>query len=47
MFALLYALARIATGKDPQMLRILVNAASIKVRYDPAKREVYNLKEVS
>ncbi len=47
MFALLFSIARITTKQDPQMLRILVNAASSKVRYDPAKREVYYVKEVS
>ena len=45
MFALLFALARITTKTDPQMLHIVINAASFKVRYDPAKRDVYRVKE--
>ena len=45
MFVLLFALARITTKNDPQMLQIVINAASLKIRYDPAKRDVYRVKE--
>jgi type IV secretory pathway TrbD component len=38
MFAVLFFAARVATAKDPQLLRILLNAAKFKSRYDPAKR---------
>ena len=46
MFALLYFIARHYTARDPQMLRILINAARFKVRYDAAKREYYDVKVV-
>lgn len=39
MFAVLFVGARLATGKDPQLLRILLNAPKFKSRYDPAKQE--------
>jgi type IV secretory pathway TrbD component len=38
MFVVLFAAARWATANDPQALRILLNSARFKVRYDPAKR---------
>ena len=38
MFIALYLFARWATATDPQILRILLNAAKFKSRYDPAKR---------
>ena len=38
MFVTLFAAARWATAKDPQSLRILLNSARFKPRYDPAKR---------
>jgi len=38
MFAALFILARWATATDPQILRILFNAAKFRLRYDPAKR---------
>ena len=38
MFAALYGFARWATGTDPQILRILLNASKFKRRYDPLKR---------
>ena len=47
MFTVLFSLARITTKRDPQMLRIVINAASFKTRYDPAKRDVYNVKEAA
>lgn len=37
MFAGLVAAARWATKNDPQMLRILLNSARFRPRYDPAK----------
>ena len=37
MFALLYVLARAVSAKDPQLLRILLNSARFRRRYDPAK----------
>jgi hypothetical protein len=40
MFAALFLAARQATRADSQMLRILLNSAQFKFRYDPAKREV-------
>ena len=38
MFAALFLFARWATGTDPQILRILLNASKFKRRYDPLKR---------
>lgn len=38
MFGSLYAVMRLATGRDPQMLRILLSSGQFKNRYDPAKR---------
>ena len=40
MFGVLYTLARTAGSKDPQFLRIVLNSARYRVRYDPAKREI-------
>ncbi len=37
MFLLLYAVARWATCTDPQILRFLLTAATLRRRYDPAK----------
>jgi len=37
MFLLLYVLARCATETDPQILRFLLTAASVRRRYDPMK----------
>jgi type IV secretory pathway TrbD component len=37
MFLLLYFLARWATETDPQILRFLLTAARLRVRYDPMK----------
>lgn len=37
LFAALYGLGLLATWRDPQMLRIVANAARYKPRYDPAK----------
>lgn len=38
MFVVLFLAARLATAKDPQLIRILLNASKFKPRYDPAKR---------
>ena len=40
MFAVLFLSARWATARDPQLLRILLNASRFKPRYDPAKRAI-------
>ena len=40
MFVVLFLAARLATSKDPQLVRILVNASKFKTRYDPAKQVV-------
>jgi type IV secretory pathway TrbD component len=40
MFVVLFVAARLATAKDPQLIRVLLNASKFKSRYDPAKREV-------
>jgi type IV secretory pathway TrbD component len=37
MFLLLYFLARWATQTDPQILKVLLNAANLRKQYDPAK----------
>lgn len=37
MFSALFLLARHSTRKDPQMLRIVLNSARFRCRYDPAK----------
>lgn len=39
MFVTLFLVLRLATARDPQMLRIALNASKFKARYDPAKRE--------
>ena len=44
MFILLYLFARWATVTDPQMLRIVMNSAEFKIRYDPAKRAEFHLR---
>ena len=38
MFTALFLFARWATGADPQILRILLNASKFRRRYDPLKR---------
>ena len=40
MFVVLFVAARLATAKDPQLIRVLLNASKFRSRYDPAKREV-------
>ena len=37
MFVVLFLAARVATRRDPQMLRILLNSARLRSHYDPAK----------
>jgi len=37
MFLLLYLAARWATQTDPQILKVLLNAAHLRRQYDPAK----------
>ncbi len=37
MFLLLYFVARWATKTDPQILRLLLASARLRVQYDPAK----------
>jgi type IV secretory pathway TrbD component len=37
MFFLLYGVARSATQTDPQILRFLLSAASLRREYDPVK----------
>jgi type IV secretory pathway TrbD component len=37
MFLLLYFVARRATETDPQILRLLLASARLRVQYDPAK----------
>ena len=37
IFLLLYFVARWATATDPQILRLLLQAAKMKRQYDPAK----------
>lgn len=37
MFSLLYFVARWATQTDPQILRFLLTAATLRAEYDPAK----------
>jgi type IV secretory pathway TrbD component len=37
IFSLLYLAARWATRTDPQILRILLTAATLRCQYDPAK----------
>jgi type IV secretory pathway TrbD component len=39
MFLALYSFSLWTTGRDPQMLHVILNASKFKVRYDPAKHE--------
>jgi type IV secretory pathway TrbD component len=43
MFLVLYFLALWATITDSQILRVLLNSSKLKPRYDPAKRERFEL----
>lgn len=40
MFVVLFLSARFVTARDPQLIRILLNASKFRPRYDPAKREL-------
>jgi len=44
MFWLLYLLARWATQTDPQILRFLLTAATLRAEYDPAKFSPVSIK---
>jgi type IV secretory pathway TrbD component len=44
MFWLLYFLARWATQTDPQILRFLLTAATLRAEYDPAKFSPVSIK---
>jgi type IV secretory pathway TrbD component len=44
MFVALYAFARWATGSDPEILRVLLNSAKFRLRYDPAKSTLVDLR---
>jgi type IV secretory pathway TrbD component len=46
MFVVLFLVLRLATAKDPQMLRIVLNASNFKPRYDPGKRQVSRPKRI-
>ena len=37
MFGVLFALARLSTAADPQMIRLLLNSTQWRIRYDPGK----------
>jgi type IV secretory pathway VirB3-like protein len=45
MFAVLYVAARLATARDPEMLRIVLNASKFRVQYDPAKHQMSKRKQ--
>jgi type IV secretory pathway TrbD component len=40
MFGCLFVAARWATVTDPQILRIVLNSARFRLRYDPAKPDI-------
>ena len=46
MFAALYWFARWATGADPQILRIVLNASKFRRRYEPLKRDDFAVEVV-
>ena len=46
MFLALFLAARWATAADVQMLRILLNSAGYKLRYDAGKREQFRVEVV-
>jgi type IV secretory pathway TrbD component len=37
MFLVLYAAARLVTRRDPQLLRIILRATTMRTHYDPGK----------
>jgi type IV secretory pathway TrbD component len=47
MFLLLYLAARWATVTDPQILRLLLASARLRVQYDPAKFAPVAVRKVS
>ena len=47
MFLALYGAARVATTRDPEILRVVLNASRLRVRYDPAKLEAAHPKRES
>jgi len=44
MFGALYTFARWATGSDPEILRVLLNSAKFRLRYDPAQSTPVDLR---
>ena len=46
MFAALYGLARWITQRDPQLLRVLLNSASVHRQYDPLKLQPLSVKRI-
>jgi type IV secretory pathway TrbD component len=47
MFLLLYLAARWATVTDPQILRLLLASARLRIQYDPAKFAPVAVRKVS
>ena len=47
MFLLLYFFARWATKTDPQILRFLLTAATLRNQYDPAKFSPVSVRRIS
>jgi len=46
MFATLYGFALWSTGRDPEMLRILIASSRARRRYDPAKHNRLDVRVV-
>jgi len=46
IFLLLYLAARWATATDPQILKVLLNAAQVRNQYDPAKFSPVSVKRI-
>ena len=47
VFSGLFGFARWATGKDPQMLQIMLASSRARRRYDPGKHERFDVEVVS
>ena len=47
IFAGLYGFAKWATGKDPQMLQIMLASSHARRRYDPGKHERFEVEIAS
>jgi len=47
VFVGLFGFARWATGKDPQMLQIMLASSRARRRYDPGKHERFDVEVVS